>query len=123
MQQLVERAFDAARTLVHDVRIDHRRRNIPVPEQFLNRPDIVARLQEMRGKRVAQCMAADRLDDCRGSGRVLDGPVQRIGIKMVTPDGACLRLAGSISGRSGGKIWWEEKSWWGQVLQYSIRFP
>lgn len=29
--------------------VDHRRLHIPMPEQFLNRPDVVAVIQQMRG--------------------------------------------------------------------------
>ena len=37
----VERALHATSTLVHDVRVDHRRFHAIVPEQFLHCPDVV----------------------------------------------------------------------------------
>ena len=40
------------------MRVHHRRTDIPVPQQFLNRPDIVAVLQQLRGERVAKGVAA-----------------------------------------------------------------
>ena len=56
-----------ARPLVHDVRVDHRRRHVGVAEEFLHRADVVAALQHVRGERVAQRVAAHRLHDaCRG---------------------------------------------------------
>jgi hypothetical protein len=34
--------------------VDHRRADVPMPKQFLNCPDVVAALQQMRPKRMAQ---------------------------------------------------------------------
>ena len=45
--QSVQRAGHAAAPLVQDVRVDHRRRDIRVPEQFLHRADVVTRREEM----------------------------------------------------------------------------
>src|SRR5262245_8643974 len=42
-----------------DVRIALRRRQLDVPEQFLNRPEVGAALEQMRGKRMAQRVRAD----------------------------------------------------------------
>ena len=33
---------------VKDMRVDHRRADIPIPEQFLNRTDVVAVFQQVR---------------------------------------------------------------------------
>jgi len=42
---LVTRATHTAPASVHDVRVDHRRRNVPVPEQFLYGANVVSSLQ------------------------------------------------------------------------------
>jgi hypothetical protein len=42
---LVERAPDASPALVQDMGVDHRRTDIAMPEQFLNRPDVVTVFQ------------------------------------------------------------------------------
>ena len=44
----------AATTLIEHVRVDHRRADVSVPKQFLNRPNVVTGLAQMRGKRVAE---------------------------------------------------------------------
>jgi hypothetical protein len=36
--------------LVEDMGVDHRRADVPMPEQFLNRPDVVAVFQQVRGE-------------------------------------------------------------------------
>jgi hypothetical protein len=43
--ELVERASDALPALIGNVGIDHRRTDIAMPEQFLNRPDVVTVFQ------------------------------------------------------------------------------
>jgi hypothetical protein len=50
---------------IQDVRVDHRRPHVPVPEQLLNGPDVVAVLEQVRGKRVAQRVTAEVLLDPR----------------------------------------------------------
>src|SRR5512139_3074985 len=44
---------------VQDMGVDHRRADIPVSEQFLYRPDVVAILEQMSGEGVAEGMAGD----------------------------------------------------------------
>jgi hypothetical protein len=36
--------------LVEDMGVDHRRADVPMPEQFLNRLDVVAVFQQVRGE-------------------------------------------------------------------------
>ena len=52
--QPVGRAPDAQRASIQDVGVDHRRPDIVVAEQFLNRPDVVPHLQQVGGKGMAQ---------------------------------------------------------------------
>ena len=42
------------RSTFYRVRVDHRRPNIAVTQQFLNRADVIVGLQEMGGKREAR---------------------------------------------------------------------
>ena len=46
--------------LVQNVRINHRRSHAAVPEQFLDRSDVVPSLEQVGGKRVPQRMARSR---------------------------------------------------------------
>lgn len=51
--------------LIEHVRVDHCRRQIRMAEQFLNRADVIGRLQQVRGERVAEGMATRPLRDAR----------------------------------------------------------
>ena len=57
---LVQRTPHGDSRLIEHMRIDHRRRDILVAQQILNRADIVARLQQMRGERVAKRVTGGR---------------------------------------------------------------
>ena len=59
----VERAQHSATALVEHMRVDHRRLHVGMTEQFLHRADVVARLQEVCCKRVAQHMRRAGLVD------------------------------------------------------------
>ena len=50
--QAIQRALGAGATLAQHVRVDHRRRDIVMAQQFLNRADVRAPLEEGCGKRV-----------------------------------------------------------------------
>ena len=58
-------AVDPFPSPVQDVGIDHRRLHVLMPEQFLNRADIIAIFQQVRGERVSQRVAAHRLGQAR----------------------------------------------------------
>jgi uncharacterized glyoxalase superfamily protein PhnB len=51
--QTVERAFHAQPARIQHVRVDHRRADIRVAEQFLHRSDVLAGFQQMRREAVA----------------------------------------------------------------------
>lgn len=53
----IERATHSAPTTVQHVRVDHRRRHVPVPEQLLNGADVVPVLEQVRRERVPQRVA------------------------------------------------------------------
>ena len=52
--QLLERIRRGLQVAPRQVEIDRRMREIGVPEQYLNRPEVGARFQEMRGVAVSQ---------------------------------------------------------------------
>jgi hypothetical protein len=61
LPQDVHRASDAPPTAVENVRVDHRRAYIAMPQQFLDRPEVVTVLEEVSGKRVTEGVAGDML--------------------------------------------------------------
>src|SRR3982750_3157784 len=58
-------SMDAPKILAVDVRVDLCSRDVGMPKHFLDRAQICATLQEMRGERVAECMGRDVLLDSR----------------------------------------------------------
>lgn len=62
----VERTPNTESGFVQNMRINHRRSNILVSEQFLDGSDIVAAFKQMGGKAVAESMATGRLGNTRG---------------------------------------------------------
>ena len=71
--ETVHGAVDPFPSSVQYVGIDHCRLHVLMPEQFLNRADIIAIFQEVRGERVSQRVAAHRLGQAGLSGRFFDG--------------------------------------------------
>ena len=67
----------AAPAFVHDVYVDHGRFDARVAKQFLYSPNVIAAFKQVRGKRVAQGMAAHVLDDTSGTRGLLDGPARK----------------------------------------------
>ena len=53
--------------------IDHRSPQIAMAQQRLNRPNVIARLQQMAGKTVAECMRGGAFNDLGFSYRRLEG--------------------------------------------------
>ena len=62
-----------------------------MPQQFLDRPDVVARLQQMGGKAVPQCVASGRLGQARSPYRLPHRPLQALLVQVVS---ALLAAAG-----------------------------
>src|SRR5262245_8525886 len=62
-KKAVGRAPNCSWAAVEDVGVDLRRRDVAMPEQFLDRPDVVVVLQEVCGERVAERMGARPLGD------------------------------------------------------------
>ena len=69
-----ETKFQYPSHYVQDMRVDHRRLNVLVAQHFLNRANVVASLDQMRGDRVPQCVRRYRLcDSCRSDLKRLRG--------------------------------------------------
>jgi hypothetical protein len=73
-QRLVQRARDPTRAAVEHVRIDLGRADITLPEQLLDRPDVVPRLEQMRREAVRKAMARSALSD-RAMSHATAGPI------------------------------------------------
>src|SRR6266851_3571605 len=80
----IERAGDAAAALSEHVRVHHGRAHVLVTEKFLNGPYVVARLQQVSGKGMAQRMAADGLGDA-GRTRGRGDRARKNGLEHVMP--------------------------------------
>lgn len=65
MRILIQRTPDAAFAVVGGVGVVHRPVYIPEPQQRLNRADVLAHFQQVRGERVTARMAGRRLFDHR----------------------------------------------------------
>ena len=56
-------AADALAATVEDVSVDHRCSNIAVAKEFLHGTNVGTRLDQVRGKRMAECVCGDPLRD------------------------------------------------------------
>jgi len=64
--------LDAFAATVQDVSINHRRRHVFVTQQFLNRADVIAILQQVRRERMPKRMRGCRLCNASVSYRDFD---------------------------------------------------
>ncbi len=65
----VERAAHAGHAILADVRINHRRAGVGMPQQFLHRAHVVAQLRYMRCETLARRMATDPFVSFQASNR------------------------------------------------------
>ena len=63
---LIQRTEHTQARPIEDVRIDHGRRHVRMAQQLLHSADIVVRLQQVRGERMSQRVAADALLNAAG---------------------------------------------------------
>jgi hypothetical protein len=54
-------------------------------QQFLHGADVMARLQQVRGKRMTQHVWRDRLGDARHARRLAYHALRRLGVDVVAP--------------------------------------
>jgi len=73
----IKRAFYAC-SFVENVRVNHRRADILVSEQFLNRADVVMIFKQVRGKAVPQRMARAAFVVSRLNNGLLDRTLQGV---------------------------------------------
>ncbi len=63
--------------------VNHRGAHIPVPKQFLNRPDVIAVFQQMRGEGMTESMAACGFRDASLQDRLLYRALQNGFVEVV----------------------------------------
>jgi hypothetical protein len=69
---------------VEDVRVDHRRRDIPVPHELLYSPNVVPLLQKMGSERMPKGMAGDPFGKSGTGGSLLHGLLEHRFVQVVT---------------------------------------
>ncbi len=95
----IEGAPDAAAAAIEDVCVDHGGADVVVAEEFLDRADVVAALEEVGGEGVPQGVTARGLGDVGAADGLLDGPLQHRLVEVVpvvlpgrgVPEEACRR--------------------------------
>ncbi len=79
-------------TPIQHMRIDLRRADILVPQQFLHSTDVVTTFKQMRGEGMAQGMAAGRLGYPSAPQSVLDCSLKGLLAKVVTTQNTATRI-------------------------------
>jgi len=69
-----------------------------VAEQFLNRANVLAALEQVRRKRMPQRMCTDRLEDSRDMSRSLYRALDAILVQVMPPTLATARISGNVRG-------------------------
>ena len=73
---LIGRVAHPGRAAVEDVGVDHRRGHVPMSQELLNRPDVVAVLEQVGGKETRRECGLARLDRPAGDDHVLEDALQ-----------------------------------------------
>src|SRR6185312_5790134 len=95
--QSVRGTLHAQAAAIQDVCVNHRRSNVAVAEELLNRPDVGAGLEDVRGEGVPQRVTGRPLrDPCRGY-RVAERSLNDTLVQMMTSADAALVHEGSSS--------------------------
>ena len=89
---MVKRAADAEPRSIADMGVNHCRGDVFVSEQFLHRTDVVATLQQVRGKTMPECVAAGGLGNPGGANGVFHGVLQVLLRHMVPALFAAARI-------------------------------
>ena len=69
---------------VEDMRVDHRRSDVPVPQQLLYSPNVVPLLQKMGSERMPKGMACDPFGKSGTGGSLLHGLLEHRFVQVVT---------------------------------------
>ena len=92
----IERGTDGEATAVKDVGVDHGCSHVFVTQQILDGSNIVAVLQQMRSKGMAQRMATDAFLNGRFASRVFDSALQGGRVNMMTVFLPVARIEGAF---------------------------
>jgi hypothetical protein len=71
---------------IQDVHVDHRRADVGMAEELLDRADVIRAFEQVCGERVAKCVTPDALGQARFPTRLGRGPLYR-GLVQVKPRG------------------------------------
>jgi hypothetical protein len=75
------------------MRVDHRRGNVRLPEKFLRGAEVIARLKQMSGERVVQCVMLRRLGDIGAQNGALDCALERLIEQVMSSNNATFRVS------------------------------
>jgi hypothetical protein len=100
----IRRAPHRVPSPVQHVRVNHRRRHMPMPQQLLIRADVVPVLEQVGGERVPQRMAGDTLRQARLPGRLFHRTLNHRFVKMVPPPAAVARAVQVSPPRGGHEL-------------------
>jgi hypothetical protein len=106
--EAVKGTHDAERPAIEDVGVEHRRRQVAVPEQLLDSTNVLASFQKVRRERVTERVAGNALIRAGSDGGFTHGPLEDGFMKVVAT-----ALAGD---RVRGK-----GAWPGKPIARSIR--
>ncbi len=95
----IERTANAEATSIENVGVDHCSFDILVAEKLLHGADVVAILQQMSRKAVAQGMASDVLGDLGGVGSFFQSALNVAVIEMVAANFATAGIGAEAFGR------------------------
>ena len=101
IRQPVERADDAAAATIQDMGVHHRGADVGVPEQLLDRADVMTRFEQMRRERVPQRMRRGGLRNAGAPQGLAHRPLERLVADVVPPlDAASWVERAAIGGKN-----------------------
>jgi hypothetical protein len=110
--QPVRRAPHAKSTPIQHVGVDHRRTDIRMSEQFLNRSNVVSILEQMRCKGMAEGVATDSLRDPCPPDRARDRALHHRFVQMIARRWSKSRVSADacrgkheLPARVNGRVW------------------
>ncbi len=101
----IQRTPDTQPRLLHDVRVNLRRRHIFVAEQLLQRPNIITCLQKMRRERMPQRVATRPLVNLRQPHRHLHHPLHTRLMQMMPPQDSSLSAPTALLRIGFSSLW------------------
>lgn len=93
LRRSVQRAADAHGTAVEDVGVNHGGADVAVAEELLDRADVVAGLEQVRGEAVAESVAGGSFCEARGLHRVAERALEDRLVEVVAAVLTGLRVA------------------------------